>query len=164
MLPTIANLQFPSKSNVFEKNRNKIQSFAKYNFEEERLEYENGRPVFVYNGITELGLVEPRKEALIVWIEKILKTEKDSYSIYEKIDDGEHGYGTDFYKYRGHLFQNDVLKPLFAEEFKRAMKKSDEIIDVINIDVSVGGIAQSKIITSGQLIRGKNSFFTSQEV
>lgn len=161
-LPIISELEFPKRLLTNIKNNSPIGSYAKYNYDDRKLEYKNGKIVFVYNGISEIGNLEPRKNALISWIEKIIKTEKDSYSIYSKENDGREGYGSDFYKYKGHAFPLDILKPLFAEEFRRCLKTSDEINDVINIDVSVSNF--TTVITSGQVIRGKESFYTSEEV
>ncbi len=161
-LPIISELEFPKRLQTDIKNNSPVNSYVKIDYDKRKLTYKNGRIMFVYNDISEIGKLEPRKKALVSWIEKIIKTEKDSYSIYSKENDGIEGYGSDFYKYKGHAFPLDILKPLFAEEFRRCLKTSDEIVDVINMDVSISNF--TTVITSGQVIRGKESFYTSKGV
>lgn len=152
-LPLISTLSFPDMKKIINAKTEFMFSEALFDYENEYLQYEGGDVVFGLDQINNVGIVNKRERAVTAWIEKILRTELEKYKIYEKDDDGKDEYGTRFHLYIGSVFPIEVIKPLFSNEFERAIMRNEEVENVLDIEVAISGVASRSIHTEGLVIR-----------
>lgn len=100
-----------------------------YDFEKGDFVYKNGKLVLV-DGI----------EALKVWIEKVIRTEKYRFNVHKNID-----YGITIDDLIGSSFSNDFVESEIEREITEALLKNDYIVSLTDWEFSYEG---SKVIIS----------------
>lgn len=95
------------------------------------------------------------KEAVKVWIEKILRTKKDKYEIYKNTN-----YGTNIYEWRGKKVPRLLLQSELKREIEETMQQNVDIDYIKNFKIE----QQETIICISFTVVLKNDDEIKQEV
>lgn len=127
-------LQFQSAEEDFEDDEELLYNGTSflYDFKKGDFIYEKGNPVLVSG-----------KEALKIWIEKIIRTRAGAYNIYSKSDDSglvtDREYGTDIWALiRGQKLPALVIEAETKRDIEEAMSLNHKILRIENYRVEQG--------------------------